>query len=83
MIRDRTEGIEATVGVSLAFIALGLILAFAITATVTSFSLDTTGYVLIVVGALGLLSTLIAILPWRNTRGDPPDRVERVERDVY
>jgi hypothetical protein len=39
--------------------------------------------VIIVVGALGLLSTLIDILPWRNTRGDPPDRVERVERDVY
>jgi uncharacterized membrane protein YidH (DUF202 family) len=82
MASDRTVGVEATIGVSLAFIAAGLILAYAITATVSSFSLDSTGYVLIVVGAVGLLSALIAVLPWRNQR-EAADHVERRDRDVY
>jgi hypothetical protein len=80
MISDRTAGVEATVGISLAFIAAGLILAFAITVGVNSFSLDTTGYVLIVVGAIGLLSALIVSLPWRNPRDE---RGSPVDRDAY
>lgn len=46
-------------GVSLLLIAVGLILALAVTADVVGIELETVGWILLGVGALGLLLTLV------------------------
>ena len=48
-----------TVGVSLFLIAVGAILAFAVTATVSGVAIPTVGWILMVVGGVGLLLSLL------------------------
>ena len=48
-----------TIGVSLFLLALGAILAFAVTASVGGISIGTVGLILMVVGGLGLLLSLV------------------------
>ena len=47
------------IGVSLFLIALGAILAWAVDATLSGVDLDVVGVILMIVGALGLLLTLL------------------------
>ena len=47
------------IGVSLFLLALGAILKFAVTATTEGFNIETVGVILMIVGALGLLLTLL------------------------
>jgi hypothetical protein len=52
------------VGVSLILIAAGAILAWAVTATAHGFNVHTVGYILLVVGIVGLLLSLMFWSSW-------------------
>jgi cytochrome b len=60
-----------TIGASLFTIAVGAVLAFAVTAEVAGIDLQVVGYILLAIGALGLVFGL-----WVNSRaraaGPPP-----------
>jgi uncharacterized membrane protein len=60
-----------TVGVSLFFIAVGAILAFAVTASVAGIDLQTLGWILMFVGVLGLILGLVLMNRGRTTRPPP------------
>ena len=63
------------IGTSLVLIALGAILAFAVTDRINNIDLTTIGYILLGVGALGLVITLILSGQNSNNQnrgGNPP-----------
>jgi Zn-dependent membrane protease YugP len=70
------------IGTSIFLIAVGAILKFAVTATVSGISLATVGIILMVVGILGLLISLV-ILMQADRRGALVARERVVERDPY
>ncbi len=59
------------IGSSLVLIALGAILAFAVTDRINDIDLTMIGYILLGVGALGLVVSLI-LNGQNNGRGNPP-----------
>jgi hypothetical protein len=64
-------------GISLLLMAIGAVLAFAVHATVSGISIVTVGWILIAVGALGLLASTIVGSSWgrgRNTTVIEDDR---------
>jgi hypothetical protein len=68
-------------GTSIFLIAVGAILRYAVTATVSGISLTTVGLILIIVGAIGLALSLLYMITAR-----PRGRVSRervLERDPY
>ena len=74
------------IGVSVFLLAVGAILAFALDITVSGINLDTVGIILMVVGAIGLLFSMLfwsSFAPGRRTRDDVvvQDRVVR-DREV-
>jgi hypothetical protein len=71
------------VGTSIFMIALGAILRFAVTATVSGISLQTVGTILIIVGIVGLIISLLYMTLWAD-RTRPVDRtaVPPSEREV-
>ncbi len=79
------------IGTSIFLIALGAILKFAVTATVSGIELATVGTILIVVGIIGLLISLMFLMQAGRGRGrgaiverEPVVERERVvERDPY
>ena len=80
------------IGTSIFLIAVGAILRYAVTADVEGINLDTAGLILIIVGAVGLLFSLLWMTIWadrrRGTVADRPVAAEParervVERDVY
>jgi beta-lactamase regulating signal transducer with metallopeptidase domain len=60
-------------GTSILLIAVGAILRYAVTATVSGVSLQTVGLILMIVGILGLVLSLFYMLAWSPRR----DRVVR------
>jgi len=69
------------IGTSIFLIALGAILKFAVTATVSGIELATVGTILMVVGVIGLLISLVWLMQ-ANRRGVvAQERV--VEREPY
>ena len=68
-------------GTSILLIAIGAILRYAVTATVSGVSLQTVGLILMIVGILGLVLSLFYMLAWSPRR----DRVVRgrVVEDPY
>ena len=56
-------------GVSLFLIAVGAILTFAVDATVSGVSINTIGWILMVVGAVGILLSLLFWSSWGGTGG--------------
>lgn len=71
------------IGASIFLIAVGAILAFAVKATFSGISVQTIGYILMIVGAIGLLTTLFIFGPRRrSTAVVEEERVVR-DRDVY
>ena len=71
-----------TTGSSIFLIAVGAILSYAVTATVSGISLQTIGLILIIAGILGLVLSLFYMLAWNPRRGQVVrDRV--IERDPY
>jgi hypothetical protein len=72
------------IGTSLFLIALGAILRFAVTASVSGIRLATVGTILMVVGVIGLLISLLWITQaGRAGRGGVVERERVVERDPY
>ncbi len=69
-------------GTSIFLIALGAILKFAVSATVSGIELATVGTILIVVGIIGLVISLIWLMQ-ADRRGVPVARERVVERDPY
>jgi heme/copper-type cytochrome/quinol oxidase subunit 2 len=57
-----------TIGGSLALIAVGAILRYAVTAHVNGFNLQTAGLVLMIVGIVGLLFSLLYTFVWASSR---------------
>ncbi len=58
-------------GVSLILIAAGAILTWAVTATASGFNIHTVGVILMVVGAVGLVLSLIFWSSWGGFGGAP------------
>jgi hypothetical protein len=52
------------IGVSLILIAVGAVLAFAVHVTTSGFNVNTVGYILLVVGAVGALISLVFWSSW-------------------
>jgi len=69
------------IGTSIFLIAVGAILKFAVTATVSGVELATVGVILMVVGILGLVISLVFLLQARD-RGDVVVRDRPVDRRV-
>lgn len=64
------------IGTSLFLIALGAILRYAVTATLSWLSLPTVGLILMIVGVAGLAITLaLTALHFRNSSSERPRRV--------
>ncbi len=70
-----------TIGGSLALIAVGAILKWAVTAHVSWLDLQTAGTVLFVVGLVGLLVSLAYTFWWASRSREPDTRVTREPRD--
>jgi membrane protein implicated in regulation of membrane protease activity len=69
-------------GSSIFLIAVGAILRYAVTATVTGVSVQTVGLILMVAGVIGLLLSLFYMLAWSPRRRQVVrDRV--IEREPY
>lgn len=71
------------IGASVFLIAVGAILAFAVNTTFSGISIRTVGWILMIVGAIGLLTSLLVFGPRR--RASRVVEEERVSRnpDVY
>jgi len=65
-----------TIGSSIFLIAVGAILRYAVTASVSGLSLTTIGLILMLAGILGLVLSLLYLFAW-------PRRVGPVERERY
>lgn len=70
-----------TYGTSLFLIAVGAILRYAVTATVSGIDLGVVGLVLMIVGGVGLVLSLLWFGVWSSHRHEPPPPVEREVRD--
>lgn len=68
------------IGVSVFLLAIGAILAFAVSTDVSGLDITAIGYILMAAGALGLLLTTLVF--GRRDSGVVEERVVR-ERDVY
>jgi hypothetical protein len=71
------------IGTSIFLIALGAILKYAVTASVSGVELATVGVILMVVGVIGLLFSLIYLMSADRRAGVPVARERVVERDPY
>lgn len=56
-------------GTSIFLIAVGAILKYAVTATVSGVSLETVGLILIIVGVLGLVLSILMMTLWADRAG--------------
>lgn len=63
---------SGSIGVSVLLIAVGAIMAYAVTVETEGFNINTAGVILMVVGAIGLVVSLISMLIMN-------DRVDRTE----
>ena len=69
------------IGTSIFLIALGAILAFAVTATVAGIEIQTAGVILMVVGGIGLIVSLFQEAIWSDRRRREPAEGAVVERE--
>ena len=68
------------IGGSLALIALGAILKFAVADSIDGIALGTIGVILMIVGAIGLIVSMIMLAPRRRTVVESDGRVVREYR---
>jgi hypothetical protein len=68
-------------GTSIFLIAVGAILRYAVTTSVSGIELTTVGLILMIVGIAGLLLSVLYMTMWSSRRGVVRERV--VERDPY
>jgi hypothetical protein len=77
---DEMERVNMGIGVSLILIAVGAILTWAVTTTVSGVDLNTVGVILMVVGAVGALISLVFWSSWGGFGGYSRDTIVR-DRD--
>ena len=70
------------VGISLLLIAVGAVLAWAVDVTTSGFNVNTIGYILLIVGIIGLLLSLIFWSSWAGPGYFTGSRRRVVEDDV-
>jgi hypothetical protein len=70
-----------TTGGSIILIAVGAILRYAVTASVSGISIQTIGLILMIAGIASLALSLLYTIAWSPHRGVTRDRV--VEREPY
>jgi uncharacterized membrane-anchored protein len=68
-------------GTSIFLIALGAILRYAVTATVSGINITTVGLILMIVGIVGLVLSVLYMFTWRPERGRAM-RTRAIERDA-
>jgi hypothetical protein len=56
------------IGTSILLLAVGAVLRFAVTVTTSGFNIHTIGVILMIVGALGLLLSLLWMTMWADRR---------------
>jgi hypothetical protein len=66
-----------SIGSSVFLIAVGAILRYAVTATVSGISIQTIGLILMLAGAFGLVLSLFYLIAWRPKRASGERIVER------
>jgi membrane protein implicated in regulation of membrane protease activity len=66
-----------SIGSSVFLIAVGAILRYAVTATVSGISIQTIGLILMLAGILGLVLSLLYLFAWRPRRASGERIVER------
>ena len=72
------------IGVSVFLIALGAILAFAVNADISGLDINVVGFILMIAGVIGLITTLLIFAPRRRGADVYEERVVRDrDRDVY
>jgi hypothetical protein len=69
------------IGVSILLIAVGAVLAFAVHVSTSGFNLHTIGWILLIVGAIGVLLSLIFWSSWGGVGGGA--RRREVVREDY
>lgn len=69
------------IGISIFLLAVGAVLAFAVDMVAEGVNLDTVGVILMIVGAIGLLYSLVVANAWTDRRGGT-DRVVTREREI-
>ncbi|MCU1679079.1 MAG: hypothetical protein JWM93_3837 [Frankiales bacterium] len=69
-------------GTSIFLIAVGAILRFAVHVSTTGFSVHTAGVILMIVGAIGLVMSLLLTSVWAGRRDVAADRVVVRDREV-
>jgi beta-lactamase regulating signal transducer with metallopeptidase domain len=67
--QTRSEEVVVGIGVSLILIAVGAVLAFAVHVTTSGFNVNTVGYILLIVGAIGALISLVFWSSWGGVGG--------------
>lgn len=73
-----------TIGTSLVLIAVGAILKFAVTGSVSGIDIQTVGVILMIVGVIGLVLSLLYMTLWsRDRRDGTVVERERVRDDRY
>ena len=73
-----------TIGTSLVLIAVGAILKFAVTGSVSGIDIQTVGVILMIVGVVGLVLSLLYMTLWsRDRRDGTVVERERVRDDRY
>ena len=65
-------------GVGLILAAVGAVLAFAVNATVSGVDIHTIGWILLIVGIVGILLSLIFWSSWAGPGGFPPPDARRI-----
>jgi heme/copper-type cytochrome/quinol oxidase subunit 2 len=66
-----------TIGSSILLIAVGAILRYAVTATVSGISIQTIGLILMLAGIVGLVLSLFYLFAWRPRRAAGERIIER------
>jgi hypothetical protein len=69
-----------TIGTSIVLIAIGAILKWAVTATISGFNIQTAGTVLLIVGIVGLILSLIYTFAWTRRETVAYDDARTVRR---
>jgi membrane protein implicated in regulation of membrane protease activity len=70
-----------SIGGSVFLIAVGAILRYAVTATISGISIQTIGLILMLAGILGLVFSLLFLFAWRPRRASGERIVERPPYD--
>lgn len=71
---------SGSIGASILLIAVGAVMAYAVTVDTEGFNINTAGVILMVVGAIGLVVSLISMFV-ANDRVDTHTETRYVERD--